>query len=41
MIKEFLIKNFNEVDFKEAKENIIPFIKNLECLNIWSKDFLY
>jgi hypothetical protein len=40
-VKELLIKKFNEVDFKESKENIISFIKNIECLNIWSKDFLY
>jgi predicted nucleotidyltransferase component of viral defense system len=39
ILKDLLIKKFNEIDYNEAKEDIIPFIKNVESLNIWSKDF--
>lgn len=38
-LKELLIKKFNEIDYKEAKEDVIPFIKNVDSLNIWSKEF--
>lgn len=38
-VKEMLIKRFNEIDFEEAKRNIIPFIKDIRVLDIWCKDF--
>lgn len=38
-LKELLIKKFNEVDYSEAKEDVIPFIKNADTLNIWGKEF--
>ena len=38
-LKELLINKFNEIDFEESKEDVIPFIKNVDTLNIWSKDF--
>lgn len=39
ILKELLIKKFNEIDYKEAKEDVMPFIKNLDILNLWSSDF--
>ena len=39
ILKELLINKFNEIDFEESKEDVIPFIKNVDTLNIWSKDF--
>lgn len=39
VLKDMLIKKFNEIDYKEAKEDVIPFIKNIESLDLWSKDF--
>ena len=39
VLKELLIKKFNEIDYKEAKEDVIPFIKNIDSLNMWNKDF--
>jgi len=39
ILKELLINKFNEIDYEEAKEDVIPFIKNVDILNIWSKDF--
>jgi len=38
-LKELLIKKFDEIDYIEAKEDVIPFIKNVESLDVWSKDF--
>lgn len=38
-LKELLIYKFNEIDYKEAKEDVKPFIKDIDSLNIWSKEF--
>lgn len=38
-IRKMLIERFNEIDFEQAKEDIIPFIKNPSVLDIWSKEF--
>ncbi|WP_298059061.1 hypothetical protein [uncultured Catenibacterium sp.] len=34
-----LIERFNEIDFEQAKEDVIPFIKDPSVLDIWSKEF--
>lgn len=39
ILKELLVKKFSEIDYKKAKEDVIPFIKNVDSLNMWSKDF--
>lgn len=39
LLKKLLITKFNEIDYKEAKEDVIPFIKNVDSLNMWSKEF--
>ena len=38
-VKELLINKFNEIDYNDAKEDVKPFIKNIDSLNIWSKAF--
>lgn len=38
-VKELLVNKFNEIDYNDAKEDVKPFIKNVDCLNIWSKEF--
>ncbi len=38
-IRKLLGEKFNEVDFKKAKEDVMPFIKDISLLEIWSKDF--
>lgn len=38
-VKEMLNKKFDDIDFNDAKKDVIPFIKNIQSLNIWSKDF--
>ncbi len=40
MLGKYEIKNIvDEIDFEESKEDVIPFIKDISSLNIWSKDF--
>lgn len=38
-VKQLLIKRFDEIDFDEAKKDVMPFIKNKEILEIWSDEF--
>ena len=38
-LKELLINKFNEIDYIEAKEDVIPFIKNVDSISVWSKEF--
>mgnify|MGYP004672070913 FL=1 len=38
-IKRILIDRFNEIDFEAAKNDVVPFIKNTNVLDIWSKEF--
>lgn len=38
-LKNLLINKFKKIDYIEAKEDVIPFIKNTESLNIWSSEF--
>lgn len=39
ILKEMLINKFNEIDYQDAKEDVKPFIKDINSLNIWSKEF--
>lgn len=39
VLKGLLIKKFNEINYTEAKEDIIPFIKNVDVLNLWGSEF--
>ena len=34
-----LKSKFNEIDYQDAKEDVKPFIKDINSLNIWSKEF--
>lgn len=38
-VKTMLINRFNEIDYKEAKQDVFPFIKDKNALDIWSKEF--
>ena len=38
LLKEMLQNKFSEIDFEEAKEDVIPFIKDVSSLNLWSKE---
>ena len=38
-LKELLNKRFEEVDFKQAKEDVLPFIKDKSKLDFWSSEF--
>ena len=39
ILKEMLINKFNEINYDEAKEDVISFVKNSDSLDIWSKEF--
>lgn len=39
MLKKLLIEKFSEIDYKDAKEDVMPFIKDTSSLEIWNKDF--
>ena len=34
-----LISRFQEIDYVQAKEDVIPFIKDIRVLNIWLNEF--
>ena len=38
-VKMMLCKRFDEVDFEQAKKDVLPFIKEPAILDIWSTDF--
>ncbi|MBQ8472649.1 MAG: nucleotidyl transferase AbiEii/AbiGii toxin family protein [Bacilli bacterium] len=38
-LKKILINKFNEINYQEAKADIIPFIKNVDNLKMWNKNF--
>jgi len=38
-LKQMLFERFSLVDFKQVKDDIIPFINDPESLNVWSKEF--
>ena len=39
VLKTLLKKKFKEINYTEAKEDAIPFIKNLKNLDLWSSEF--
>lgn len=36
---EILNDRFDKLDYESAKKDVIPFIKNIKSLEIWSRDF--
>ena len=38
-LKKLLYQRFSTVDFEKAKDDVRPFIKDADEINIWSKDF--
>lgn len=38
-LKKLLNKKFREIDYEEAKKDVIPFIEDNDSLNLWNKDF--
>lgn len=39
VLKELLFKKFNDINYTEAKEDVLPFIKDVESLDLWNKEF--
>ena len=38
-LKEILRKRFANIDYAQAKQDVVPFIKNLSALDVWNTDF--
>mgnify|MGYP002521565318 FL=1 len=38
-LKKILINKFEKIDYTKAVEDVKPFIKNIDNLNLWSKEF--
>ncbi len=36
---EMLLKKFSLIDYKQAKQDVMPFIKDSKSLQVWSQDF--
>lgn len=39
ILKELLINKFKKIDYSEAKDDVMPFIKKMDSLNMWNKEF--
>ena len=39
VLKDILISKFKKIDYIEAKEDVIPFIKDVDSLNLWNTEF--
>jgi predicted nucleotidyltransferase component of viral defense system len=39
ILKELLIKKFKEIDYSDAKNDVIPFISNIDSLRMWNSEF--
>ena len=39
ILKDMLINKFKEIDYNNAKEDVIPFIKDINSLKLWNSDF--
>ena len=38
-VKGMLYRRFEQIDFENAKQDVLPFIRNTDALNVWSRDF--
>lgn len=39
ILKKYLVKRFSEIDYRVAKDDVIPFIRDSSVLDLWNKDF--
>ena len=39
ILKEMLTNKFNEINYNDAKEDVIAFIEDKDSLNLWTKEF--
>ena len=39
VLKTLLKNKFKEINYMEVKEDVIPFIKDLQSLDLWNSDF--
>ena len=39
VLRKLLVSKFEEIDYKNAKEDVLPFIRNIDGLDMWSREF--
>lgn len=39
ILKKMLVDKFSEINYVEAKEDVLPFIKDVDSLKLWNKEF--
>ena len=39
ILQEMLHKRFQEIDYQQAKQDVLPLIKNPNALDLWGPDF--
>ena len=39
LLSSMLQERFSEIDYSQAKQDVIPFIKDSEKLQLWSEEF--
>ena len=39
ILKEMLYKKFEKINYADAKEDVMPFIKDIDSLKLWNSDF--
>ena len=38
-VKDMLYTRFEQIDYEQAKQDVLPFIRNPDALALWSADF--
>ena len=38
-VRKLLFERISSIDFEQAKQDVFPFIRNAESLNIWSQEY--
>lgn len=38
-VRKLLLERISNIDFEQAKQDVFPFIRNAESLNIWSQQY--
>ena len=38
-VKRMLFQRFAEIDYEQAKTDVIPFIRDASAVSLWSEDF--
>ena len=39
VVKDLLVRKFGEINYADAKNDVLPFIRDVESLDLWNKEF--